>query len=155
MFTFQRSVSILTNFSNLSRIAVSMNLLSLIMLYVPNLPTTYRTMFTETNLAITNSIACYVFRKTKFGFIKDSRLASTTGVTMSLSFLRRFNRGAKDEIPSTTQVDISTATEMDNFTSHTPSRSSTSLAAKDEGRVAYVPPKPTHSRTHEYEVQLP
>jgi len=37
------------------------------MLYLPSVPTTYRTMFTVPNIALTNIMACRVFRKTKLG----------------------------------------------------------------------------------------
>lgn len=37
------------------------------MLYVPAVPITYRTMFTVPNIALTNIMACRIFRKTKLG----------------------------------------------------------------------------------------
>ena len=71
----------------LSSVAVSMNILVVALVYVPGLPPTYRTMFAETNVFLTNALACQVFRKTKFGIIRDDTLATGT-VTNATQFIK-------------------------------------------------------------------
>jgi len=46
---------------------VTSNLLTVIMFYNQDVDEPYRTMFTVSNAMITNTLACYVFRNTKFG----------------------------------------------------------------------------------------
>jgi len=51
-------------------VAVTSNTLVTVMLYNTRVALAYRTMFTVCNIMITNAMACYVFRNTKFGLDK-------------------------------------------------------------------------------------
>ncbi|KAF9257334.1 hypothetical protein L218DRAFT_879724 [Marasmius fiardii PR-910] len=50
-------------------VALSGNVLLLVMMKAPNLPLSYRAMCTTPVLAVTNSMACIVYRQIKFGLI--------------------------------------------------------------------------------------
>ena len=41
------------------------------MLLIPNIPTTYHSMFSVPNLALENAMACRVYRAVKLGLIKN------------------------------------------------------------------------------------
>ncbi|KAJ7913405.1 hypothetical protein B0H13DRAFT_1712652 [Mycena leptocephala] len=53
-------------------VAVTSNTLVTVMLYNTRVALAYRTMFTVCNIMITNAMACYVFRNTKFGLDKTT-----------------------------------------------------------------------------------
>ncbi len=55
--------------SHENSVAVCGNIVCLILVLVPNLPSVYRAMCTVPVLAITNAMACIVFRKIKFGLV--------------------------------------------------------------------------------------
>ncbi|KAF9044987.1 hypothetical protein BJ165DRAFT_1474700 [Panaeolus papilionaceus] len=58
-------------------VTVSLNLLTVIMLFVSSVPPVYRIMFVVPNVVLTNIMACRVFRDTKFGLMRDSLLATS------------------------------------------------------------------------------
>ena len=120
----------------ISRVAVSMNLLGLIMLYIPNVATTYRTMFLICSVAITNSVASHVYRKTKFGDFKDSSMIAAINRNTTLSFVRpRRSRDARRDtgtpIPSQMMVITTTEVALDNL-SHSRGESQGSESLDEE-----------------------
>ncbi|KAF8154858.1 hypothetical protein B0H34DRAFT_718261 [Crassisporium funariophilum] len=56
---------------------VTLNLLTVIMLYISSVPITYRTMFTVPNITLMNIMACRVFRNTKFGVFRETMISSS------------------------------------------------------------------------------
>ncbi|OCH89336.1 hypothetical protein OBBRIDRAFT_756712 [Obba rivulosa] len=84
---------------------VGSNLLTVIMVYAPGVPVTYRTMFTVPNVVLTNAMSCRIFRSTKFGLIKDVSMSSTMNRSTTqagsipLSF-RKNGSYRKDELAS-------------------------------------------------------
>ncbi|KAJ7192842.1 hypothetical protein GGX14DRAFT_379755 [Mycena pura] len=57
-------------------IALTANLVVVVMYYNTQVATTYSTMFTSCNVMLTNAMACHVYRNTKFGYHK--RVVSTS-----------------------------------------------------------------------------
>lgn len=53
------------------RVTVIANLITSIMMYVPGVGPIYHSMFSIPNVMLTNIMACYVYRNTKLGIIRD------------------------------------------------------------------------------------
>ncbi|KAJ3513407.1 hypothetical protein NLJ89_g2970 [Agrocybe chaxingu] len=51
---------------------VSTNLVTVVVFFIPFIPPVYRTMFTVPNAMLTNAMACRVYKRTKFGFYRES-----------------------------------------------------------------------------------
>lgn len=71
-----------------TRITVGANFLLTIMIYVPHVAPIFRAMFTAPTLSLTNIMACYVFRHTKLGMIREGVLGGIQSIT-SIQFPTR------------------------------------------------------------------
>lgn len=60
-FSFDHTANLLIS------ITVISNAIATILVFNTNLSVTYRTMFSVSNVMVTNAMACHVFRNTKFG----------------------------------------------------------------------------------------
>ncbi|KAF9040041.1 hypothetical protein BJ165DRAFT_1351094 [Panaeolus papilionaceus] len=56
---------------------VFITLTSVITLYIPDVPPSYRAMFSPPNVAVMNIMACRVFRNTKFGIYRENQIATS------------------------------------------------------------------------------
>jgi len=62
-------------------VTVVANLLTSIMIYAPGLGAVYRSMFSVPSVMLTNVMACYVYRNTKLGLMRDpATLVTTSGL---------------------------------------------------------------------------
>ena len=93
-----------------------MNLLTLIMLYIPNVAAIYHTMFSVCNMVVTNSVASHVYRKTKFGCFNDPSMVIETNTNTVMSFAQPGGSQCARRIAATTStanhIVVTTATEV-------------------------------------------
>lgn len=57
---------------------VGFNILSVVMVLSPSISPVFRAMFSIPNVAVTNAMACLVFRKIKFGLISPTYVSQST-----------------------------------------------------------------------------
>lgn len=82
------------------------NLLTVVMVYVPGISETYRSMFTVPNLVLSNALACRVFRNARFGVIREgtSFIGDSVAIIPLANMPRRPQRVTSDSDPETLQV---------------------------------------------------
>ncbi|KAJ7572120.1 hypothetical protein C8J56DRAFT_1080883 [Mycena floridula] len=85
-------------------ITVAANILVTIMLYIPNIPPSYRTMFSIPTMALSNIMACYVFRHAKLGLLRSGNAMSGVDSTVRPSV-----RGINTMIPLSHMQNSTTA----------------------------------------------
>ena len=87
---------------------------TLVLVYLPSVPATYRTVFTVTNAVVVNSLACHIFRNLRFGLFKDPltthadtfsdlRFAHAASVPVSAPAMHREADADADEDPRSTR----------------------------------------------------
>ncbi|KAF7334220.1 hypothetical protein MSAN_02383300 [Mycena sanguinolenta] len=87
-------------------VAVAVNLPVIILLTLPGVPAVYRAMFAIPALALTNAMACLVFRRIKFGLISSDATSQThtTGLTVDFEATRNAGFGSNTAFPLDVRV---------------------------------------------------
>ncbi|PPQ87208.1 hypothetical protein CVT25_014181, partial [Psilocybe cyanescens] len=65
---------------------ISTGLLAFVMLFMTGVEVTYKTTFLVPNIMLMNIMACYVFRKTKFGIFAENGISTINPPTLPLAF---------------------------------------------------------------------
>jgi hypothetical protein len=94
---------------------VTFNILQMTMILTPSVPPILRAMFSIPNIAITNAMACRVYRNIRFGRMQDKPTIPSSGSTSKSGSMPLFTRPrgkhANDSYSGHRKLDLPTGTD--------------------------------------------